>query len=98
MSLPACAWCGGSVVRRSRTVVRWSRLPGRPTVAWCDDLGCADSDPYWRWMHESRLGPAAIVRGIAERGADRVSAGAAWSRYERDLPEEKVLVPDRAEC
>jgi len=90
--LPRCAWCGSSLARRGRMLIRWTAVPGTPAIAWClpspDDGGGAPGcsadrdDPLYPWPRGGvprEMHPELLIPEIAGRGADRVTASPAWS-------------------
>ena len=76
LPLPKCAQCGKSLRHAGASVdgriLFHLGFPGTPTVGWHGD--CASLDLLFkRWKDVS--GPGIdLVRGVLQRGADRVSA------------------------
>jgi hypothetical protein len=86
MTLPVCAHCGASLVRKARVLIQYTMLPGKPLVGWCGGEGeqkpCATLDKLAEYVLERVRAPEwsaeAIVRDIQSRGPGKVIAGSKW--------------------
>jgi hypothetical protein len=81
MKIPVCAHCGASLVRKSRILIQYTKLSGKPKVGWCGGEGeqklCARLDKLAKYTLDRVRSPewpeAAIVLDIQARGPGRVT-------------------------
>ena len=74
--LPMCAWCGGSLRKCAKLLVRWTHLPGHPEVGWhylAKTGDCHGDEQIGVAARSSERDAPQVIAAIEARGAGRVA-------------------------